>query len=191
MAQAVSLTFITGGVRSGKSSFAERTAIQLAESMSGSLHYVATGRVTDQEMAGRILRHQEERQAGRYSWQTWEQPKEIGRLASFFQKKDVLLLDCLTTLLSNELFNGAGDWENESYQEKVKDHIMNGVIALAKNCKELIIVSNELLFEPMDQKLVLLYAKLLAQLHIQIVKIAKRVYLVEAGIPLLMKGESL
>ncbi|WP_240697354.1 bifunctional adenosylcobinamide kinase/adenosylcobinamide-phosphate guanylyltransferase [Sporolactobacillus sp. THM19-2] len=191
MMRAGTLIFITGGVRSGKSAFAERMAIQCAEATSGSLHYIATGRATDQEMESRILRHQEERKNGPYPWKTWEQPMDIGQLAPFFQKHDVVLLDCLTTLLSNELFHEGNHLEDGTVPQKVKDHIMNGLIAVSQNCRVLIVVSNEVLFEPIHQKLVLLYARLLGELHVQIVKIAERAYQMEAGIPLLMKGEPL
>lgn len=55
------LTFITGGARSGKSTFAEQTAARLALNEGGKLHYIATSKPSDEEMRLRIRRHKEQR----------------------------------------------------------------------------------------------------------------------------------
>jgi adenosylcobinamide kinase/adenosylcobinamide-phosphate guanylyltransferase len=65
---------VTGGVRSGKSAFAERYAARLAGA-AGEVVYVATARVWDGEMARRVARHQESRPA---SWHTVEAPTDLG-----------------------------------------------------------------------------------------------------------------
>ena len=60
-----SITLVTGGARSGKSSFAEK----LAEEAGLTLGYIATARADDAEMADRIAKHQKRRDA---RWQTFE-----------------------------------------------------------------------------------------------------------------------
>jgi adenosylcobinamide kinase/adenosylcobinamide-phosphate guanylyltransferase len=67
---------------------------------------------------------------------------------------------------------------------------MEGILTIQKNCHTLIVVSNEILNEPIfSSDLVLVYAKLLGRLNQQVVSIAKEAYLVEAGIPICMKKE--
>src|SRR5690554_6184956 len=100
-----SLIFITGGVRSGKSSFAERFATETAAKTKGRLNYIATGVPFDEEMEKRIDKHRQDRSKGPIPWITREQPVNIGELASLFNNQDVILLDCVTTLVNNELFS--------------------------------------------------------------------------------------
>ena len=59
------ITLVLGGTRSGKSELAERIAASWQEPVT----YVATGQVTDDDMAARIARHRERRPAG---WSTVE-----------------------------------------------------------------------------------------------------------------------
>ncbi len=62
MASDSSIIFITGGVRSGKSRFAEKTAATWwQQSPTGTLHYIATMQATDSEMEKRIDRHKKDR----------------------------------------------------------------------------------------------------------------------------------
>src|SRR5262249_36206392 len=61
--------FVLGGVRSGKSRFAQRIA-----SASGSVIFIATARPSDPEMELRIERHRQSRPA---AWQTLEVPVDL------------------------------------------------------------------------------------------------------------------
>lgn len=184
-----SLIFITGGVRSGKSSFAERLAVETAAKTGGRLHYIATGVSFDDEMKIRIRRHREDRQKSGLPWQTWEQPENIGLLASFFTKEDIILLDCITTLVNNELFF-LGERLEDSLIEGIYGRVVSGIDAIRKNGGLLIAVSNEVLFEPYgDDELLLRYRNLLGKIHQKVVGMADEAYLVEAGVPLLMKGK--
>jgi adenosylcobinamide kinase/adenosylcobinamide-phosphate guanylyltransferase len=69
------LTFILGGARSGKSSFAER----LASQRSARVAYIATAQALDEEMNSRIGIHKRKRPA---SWQTLEIPSGVGEAIS-------------------------------------------------------------------------------------------------------------
>lgn len=185
--EASSLIFITGGVRSGKSSYAEKTAIKRALKVEGTLNYIATGVRSDHEMEERIARHQKEREESPYAWKTWEKSTDIGSLAPFFHEKDVLLLDCLTTLLNNEFFSLHGDLD-EAFLEEVFHRILSGIKAIKSSCNQLIIVSNEVLFEPFSHnEMVLNYYRMIGKLHQRLVELANQAYLVEAGVPILMK----
>ncbi|MDZ5474211.1 bifunctional adenosylcobinamide kinase/adenosylcobinamide-phosphate guanylyltransferase [Bacillus sp. 31A1R] len=189
MANTSRLVFVTGGVRSGKSSFAERLAEMESIRTEGSLHYIATGVNSDSEMAKRIVRHQQERTNSELDWNTWEQSHNVGNLAPKFSNKDIILLDCLTTLLNNEFFTRHQDWD-EKFQLEVQDWILTGIDQLREKCHTLIVVSNELLHEGLlNNDLVFIYGRLIGRLHQQLVTNADQAYLIESGIPILMKGE--
>ena len=90
-------TLITGGCRSGKS----RHALALARGIPGDKLYVATAEALDSEMAERIAKHQQERQA---DWETHEEPTELIKVFKHLENRSgVLILDCLTLWISNLL----------------------------------------------------------------------------------------
>jgi len=97
---------VTGGARSGKSSFAEKYAMKL----SSRGVYIATCQPFDDELKERIDRHQLEREGSGFAWTTVEEPYEVAallnRLSSEFEAESnapVVLLDCLTLWLTNWL----------------------------------------------------------------------------------------
>ncbi|MCM3116875.1 bifunctional adenosylcobinamide kinase/adenosylcobinamide-phosphate guanylyltransferase [Neobacillus sp. MER 74] len=180
--------FITGGVRSGKSSFAEKQAIKLASKTGGRLCYLATGVASDPEMQERIGKHQRDRLTGGYQWKTYEQSVQIGKIANDFKAEDVVLLDCLTTLLNNELFSSEQKWD-ERFLTTVKDTILTGITSIKERVGTMLIVSNEVLNESLfGNEMVFTYGRLLGQVHQYLVKEADQVFLVEAGIPIVIKG---
>lgn len=187
------LVFITGGVRSGKSTFAEQYATKRAQKITGGrLHYVACGKNVDGEMNERIKIHQKTRESNDLPWTTWEQPTHIHKLKTNFSTKDVILIDCLTTLLGNELFSRMEKDESNVAQIKtaLKAEIMASITALQQTAAEVIVVSNELLNEPLSSNsLTYTYAHILGHLHQQIVKSAKLFFIIEMGLPLLVKGD--
>jgi len=185
---ASTLILIMGGVRSGKSSFAERTAIEIASKTGGRLNYLATGVASDPEMKERIEKHQRDRLTGACQWQTFEESVQIGKIADEFKSEDVVLLDCLTTLLNNELFSSDQEWD-ERFLTTVKDTILTGITTIKKRVGTMLIVSNEVLNESLlGSELVFTYGRLLGQIHQYIVREADQVFLVEAGIPIVLKG---
>ena len=89
------LLFVTGGARSGKSTFAERLASQHTQ-----VRYVATMQPLDEELRERVARHREQRPA---SWVTVEAPLEIARAIREAPSEDCVLLDCLSLWVTNQL----------------------------------------------------------------------------------------
>jgi len=85
------ITFITGGARSGKSSFAQR----LAEENSANPVYLATARVWDDDFKNRIKRHQSDRGN---QWTTIEEEVNISKLNL---NGKTVLMDCITLWLTN------------------------------------------------------------------------------------------
>jgi adenosylcobinamide kinase/adenosylcobinamide-phosphate guanylyltransferase len=99
-------TFILGGARSGKSTYAERLAMQSG----GRVLYVATAQAQDDEMRGRIAAHQRSRPA---SWQTRELSAELSsQLLAAPVLADVILVDCLTLLISNLVLKASADMDH-------------------------------------------------------------------------------
>ena len=97
----MSLHFITGGARSGKSRHAAQLAADRADH-GGQVAFIATAQIGDDEMATRIRRHREERPA---NWMTMEEPRDVAEATrrAVATGYSVVLVDCLTLLISNRL----------------------------------------------------------------------------------------
>jgi len=85
------IIFITGGERSGKSSFAQK----MAEQMSDSPIYMATAHSWDKDFAERIERHKSERD------ERWTTIEEETKLSKYNLASKVVVLDCITLWLTN------------------------------------------------------------------------------------------
>jgi len=93
--------FVTGGARSGKSSWAMEYALK----QTGKKLFVATARVEDDEMRERIRKHKDERGA---EWALVEEPVNLPLVIADKSKEyDVILVDCLTLWLSNIMMDNA------------------------------------------------------------------------------------
>src|SRR5690242_14642708 len=98
------LVLITGGSRSGKSSYALRMAAQGRAQVSRRAFFLATAQPTDDEMRSRIEHHRRERPS---AFETIEEPLEIGqRVARLDAACGVLVIDCLTLWISNLMAAG-------------------------------------------------------------------------------------
>ncbi|WP_257985349.1 bifunctional adenosylcobinamide kinase/adenosylcobinamide-phosphate guanylyltransferase [Bacillus sp. V5-8f] len=187
------LIFVSGGVRSGKSSFAEKLAISHSTNIGGRLIYIACGKSGDPEMKERIARHKSDRETGFHKWSTFEYPVSIENAVPHIDPKSVVLLDCLTTLLNNEMFPARGgfdEWKSDDFLVSVKRAIMSGIQKIREQAACFIIVSNEVLHEPIiDQGVPRAYAKMIGGLHQEIVSKSDQAYSIEAGCAWLMKGE--
>jgi len=106
------IELILGGARSGKSRYAERRAAQSNKEV----FYIATAFAGDDEMAKRILKHQQQRPQ---HWQVIEEPIHLAAiLKQHDQANRVFLVDCLTLWLSNILFGNNKEQPNPFCSEK-------------------------------------------------------------------------
>lgn len=172
-------TFILGGARSGKSHYAQR----LAEKHGGRVAFLATATAEDDEMQTRITRHRAERPA---EWQTREIPHGIAvalKLAPL--QADVVLLDCVTLLVSNLLFlDGAVEPEENSVTRRVDAEIDALLTLIAADSAEWIVVSNEVgLGLVPETPLGRIYRDLLGRVNRALAARADKVFWLVAGIP--------
>ena len=166
------LVFITGGVRSGKSSFAEH---YLMNEQAKRNVYVASGVAVDGEMKERIAKHQSDRENYTVEWVTIEQPRNFEQLIPQIQDGDGILWDCVTTWLANELY--------DNDMKKVQRVLFEAIDCLIHKAKVIVIVSNEVLDEPLSKyESVVLYQKWIGQIHQQLVAKADLAFEMEYGI---------
>jgi adenosylcobinamide kinase/adenosylcobinamide-phosphate guanylyltransferase len=175
------LTLILGGARSGKSTFAQR----LAEMCAGSVAFIATAQAGDAEMARRIKAHRQERPA---RWKTYEIPVGIATAwRSQSLAADLVILDCLTFLVSNLLLQAATDLDAPDEKRAamlVAEEIEALVSLIQETACDWIVVSNEVgmgLVPPYP--LGRIYRDWLGWANQRLAAIADEVYLLVAGIP--------
>jgi adenosylcobinamide kinase/adenosylcobinamide-phosphate guanylyltransferase len=169
---------ILGGARSGKSRFAQ----ELATKLGGEVLFVATAQAHDEEMRARIIEHQKNRPA---NFRTLEITSGLGpRLKAGLQDARVVLIDCLTLLISNLL----NDDNYQEYEKRVLKE-MNGLIAAVNQLEaSFIIVSSEVgLGLVPENRLGRDYRDLLGKAHQLIAGSASDVYFMVAGLPLKVK----
>jgi len=99
------IIFVIGGVRSGKSVFAENTALNAfhaTKTGDRTLTYIATAEPFDDEMRARIDAHKTRRGA---DWQLCDAPIDIaGAIRKYNHENSVILLDCTSVWTNNLLF---------------------------------------------------------------------------------------
>jgi adenosylcobinamide kinase/adenosylcobinamide-phosphate guanylyltransferase len=177
------LILILGGARSGKSDYAEKLAAELGQHVL----YIATAEIGDEEMARRIAAH---RLARPTAWQTLEAPRDIGSaLARVKDAPEVLLLDCLTLLVSNILL--ALEAEPAAAIEAAVQVELEALLAAQNRLDAaLIVVSNEVglgLVPPYPLGRV--YRDILGRVNQYLAAQAKRVIFMVAGLPMTIKDE--
>ena len=131
------IILVTGGARSGKSSFAEKLALKLG---GGRAAYIATAQVFDKEMAYRVEVHKARRGE---NWTTFEAPfaaeENILEAGKNFK---AILFDCVTIYISN--FLCAADLDDEKFLYENLRGLIQKLIDAAKNSDAVIIfVTNE------------------------------------------------
>ena len=96
------IILITGGARSGKSTYAEKMAL----SLSLNPVYLATARIWDEEFRQRVIRHQQRRGP---EWTNIEEEKQLSRhqLAG-----RIVLIDCVTLWCTNFFFDVKADTDS-------------------------------------------------------------------------------
>ncbi len=176
------ITLILGGARSGKSSHAQR----LAEATGKPVTFLATAQALDEEMRQRIQKHRLERPA---DWETLEIPCDIAVHVPQI-KSDVIILDCVTLLVSNLLMQFVkGDEVDEApYLQAVQKEIEELIAIIREKDQDWFIISNEVglgLVPPYQMGRV--YRDALGWANQRLAREADKVIFMIAGIPTTIK----
>ena len=169
------VTLVIGGVRSGKSRYAQELALQAQR-----VAFIATAEALDQDMSRRIACHRSERPA---SWATVEVPIALAdALLEYGEQFDMLLVDCLTLWTSNLLTHENRDCRR--IFERTED-LCN---ALHRVSASVVLVSNEvgagIVPASEDGRL---YRDLLGFVNQRVAAASDKVVLLVAGCPLAIK----
>lgn len=157
----MALIYVTGGAKSGKSEFAENLLLSLNNGKQKNI-YLATSLIFDDEMEVKVALHKERRQEKWISVESYKNFEEslnntyeISLLENKSQEESVLnknnmLVDCLTNMVSNLIFeNETINWDKPTKEEmklcdeKVKKEVEK-LLNISKKYENVVIVSNEL-----------------------------------------------
>lgn len=180
-----------GGARSGKS----RLAQEMAQRLGNKVLFVATGAPLDEEMSSRIEEHKKKRPR---SWRTLEAGIGVGeKIMMEIQDAEVVIVDCVTLLVSNVLLATGGEGEVEAEQidyASAEGRVVAEIEGLTRSIKStkatFIVVSNEVGMGVVPvHKAGRVYRDLLGRANQLLAQQADDVYLMVAGIPWRLKGE--
>lgn len=180
---------VTGGSRSGKSSYAEK----LCKDTNDKVAYIATSIAFDEGMKDRIKKHRNSRPK---SWQTYEIYKDIySHIHEISKDQNTVLLDCVTLLVNNLMFEFDLDWDscNRTDIDNVESYIQDQVDKLIKEIRKtniyFVFVTNELGMGVIPgNRLSRVYTDIAGRVNQKIADLSDEVYIVISGIPLKIKG---
>jgi adenosylcobinamide kinase/adenosylcobinamide-phosphate guanylyltransferase len=180
---------VTGGARSGKSTFAEAML-----SAKDRVLYIATAIAFDEEMKERIALHKAQRPD---SWETLEAYDQLeDKILQSGEKYDGILLDCITVMLTNLMFNHEKFDENHLTKEfwmELESQVMTEMKSLVQQIREIsettIFVTNEIGSGLVPETaLSRSFRDMAGRINQMMAKESDEVYLVVAGIPVKIKG---
>ena len=167
------IVYIYGGVSSGKSEYAE----ELISREFNKKIYLATMENTGEHAGKRVEKHLLQREGKGFF--TIEEPRHIKDLN--IDEDDNILLEDLTNLLSNNLFNEDGLKNNF---KEITEEIFSDIITLKSRCNSVFIVGNDIFSTERNQSRELdIFIDCLYSLHKQIIEAADRVIEVVYGLP--------
>jgi len=200
---------ITGTSASGKSEYAENIAVSLYDrcgrySGGGGLYYIAAMKPFGDEAARRILRHRKLRDGK--GFETIECYTHLEKLSA--GGKDVFLIECVSNLLANEIYDETGSLGNirenlqsnteepdgERYADRLRSAIIGPVLSLARRAAAVVIVTNDVSVDGRhfegDEAETEQYCRMLGKLNIMLAEEADVVAEVVCGIPYIIKGSA-
>lgn len=198
------LYLITGGSGSGKSEYAENKLCELSKKTNSSKVYLATMIPYGKETEEKINRHRQMR--AKKNFQTEEcftnLPKFVENMKSQkdLDKKEVVLLECMSNLVANELFDETGvntilkkeepALSDNEVIEKLTGYILNGVEKLNDIYENIVIVTNEVFSESTHYSNEMsVYKQVLGKVNCELGKAAVEVAEVVYGQAVLYKNE--
>ena len=197
---------VTGGSGSGKSEYAEKKLCELCEKKGNSKIYLATMIPYGKESEEKIKRHRNMR--AEKNFQTEECFTNFLTFAETMQrhqsinpgKTEGLLLECMSNLVANELFdeNGLGTFWKKKQPEittdelagKLEDSILEGIRLLNDIYEDIVVVTNEVFSESaIYSKEMRLYKRVLGNINCRLAELAKEATEVVYGQPVSYKQD--
>lgn len=184
------LMVITGGSGSGKSEFAEKQAVRLAEG--GPLIYLATMQVYGEEGRKKVERHRRLRKGKGFA--TIERTTRVDLAEP--EAGATVLLECMTNLAANEMFSGDGTPEAveraqqdpEEAEISLGSRILENVERLYAKCRNLVIVTGEVASDGISyDESTESYIRLLQRVNCGLCQKAEEAYEVVYTIPVCLK----
>lgn len=168
---------ITGGSGSGKSAYAEEV---LMSQQALRKIYIATMQIRDEEAKEKVERHKKLREEKNF--ETLEIAKNMHEI--HVSKEDSVLLECLSNLVANEMFDTDGS------KEHCAVHIKKGIDHLIAQAKDVVIVGNEVFSDrKIKDSVTNAYIKALGEVTAYAAKQADIVIEIVYGIPVIWKGQ--
>lgn len=184
------ITYVSGGARSGKSTFAEQYAL----ANGNRVLYIATAVPFDAGMKDRIHKHKERRPD---HWGTLEAYKGFKEaLGGINGSYDTLLFDCVTVMVTNLMLEDQSiDWDTithskvDQLEASIRQEFDELLNAIRESEMHLIIVSNELGMGIVpENRLSRLFRDIAGRMNQKIANAADEAYLIVSGQPLKLKG---
>ena len=179
------IILVTGGSRSGKSTFAEKLYDN-----NDDVTYIATAIITDDEMESRIKIHQETRN---HNWKTIEQYKDLHKRVEQIDSKNILL-DCVTVMISNLIFDSDYNFDQVTHFDIIhlEKEITTQFELLIKEVrlqnKNLVLVTNEVGYGLVSEyKLGRIFSDITGRVNQKLALWSNEVYLVACGLPIKLK----
>ncbi len=183
------IIMVTGGARSGKSGFAEKKVLELGHKIG----YMATAVITDEDMAKRIEHHKASRPK---EWPTFERYKtfEILKKDDVFLSCDTLILDCITTTVTNIMLDEPVDYDQDSQEAmnkveaKVKRELTSLLDMVTTTGQNLVLVTNEVgLGIVPAYRLGNIFRDIAGRMNQYLAERADEVYFIVSGLPITLK----
>ena len=181
------MVLVVGGSGSGKSSYAEATAVSLAQESVGEItmkkYYLATMQVFDKEGQSKVDRHRNLRKGKGFL--TIEQPTGISCALEKMETGDrTVLLECISNLTANEMFSG----EKIKTKMQVMEDVIYGIKQLKEQTTHFVVVSNNVFEDGITyDETTTEYIHAMGMINNKIAVLADRVVEVAAGIPIIIK----
>lgn len=182
------LVLVLGGARSGKSSYAQKLAKEISGGGSQGIVYLATAEAGDEEMHKRIERHRWDRPA---SWETIQESMNVtAAIRSAGDDWAVIILDCLTLLVSNLLLVEGDEVRDVPGRERaILKEVEDLIRATRKVSADVIVVSNEVGLGVVPPTwLGRIFRDIAGRANQVLARAADEVYVMWAGLPQKIKG---
>jgi adenosylcobinamide kinase/adenosylcobinamide-phosphate guanylyltransferase len=183
------IVLVTGGARSGKSTFAE----EMVKQSGLAVGYIATAVATDEDMSARIERHKTQRPA---EWPTFEMHRGFEALEADarFAACEVFLLDCLTVLITNHMVDSGLDFDTcpmeevDALEASIAAELDGLLGIMQRHGKRLIMVTNEVGMGLVPAfRMGSLFRDIAGRLNARMAHRADEVYCLISGLPLRLK----